>query len=192
MIIKSAQFIKGIIGTDPILQEKFSQIAFVGRSNVGKSSMINSLLGLRNLVKSSSTPGRTKEINFFWINESFYFVDLPGYGYAKISANQAEKMRKMIIWYLQYAAANIGKIVLIIDANVGPKKFDLEMRDLLEEYKHVYLVVANKADKLTQKDAARMSQEMAEKFPNREVFFYSSKTSRKKDELLKKILEDQV
>lgn len=190
MIIKSAQFIKGIIGTDPILQEKFSQIAFVGRSNVGKSSMINSLLGSRNLVKSSSTPGRTKEINFFWINESFYFVDLPGYGYAKISANQAEKMRKMIIWYLQYAAANIGKIVLIIDANVGPKKFDLEMRDLLEEYQHAYLVVANKADKLTQKDTARMSREMAKKFPNREVFFYSSKTNRKKDELLKKILED--
>lgn len=187
MDIKSAQFVKGVVGTDPILAEKVPQVAFVGRSNVGKSSMINSLVGMKSLVKSSSTPGRTKEMNFFLINEKVYFVDLPGYGYAKISASHAEKMRKMIMWYLEQSGANIKKVVLIIDAKAGPKKFDLEMRDLLEQSGHDYLVVANKADKLNQKEKSKIQKEVAEKFPKSEAVFYSSKTGRGKEDIFSKI-----
>ena len=97
-IIKTAEFVKGVVGTDPILKEKIPQIAFVGRSNVGKSSVINALTGKKGLAISSSTPGRTLQLNFFLINEKAYFVDLPGYGYARASLKQAEKMRKMIMW----------------------------------------------------------------------------------------------
>lgn len=186
-IIKSAQFIKGVVGTDPILLEKIPQIAFVGRSNVGKSSMINSLLNTRSLVKSSSRPGKTKEINFFLINEEFYFVDLPGYGYAKTSAAHAEKMRKMIMWYLELSGANIKKVVLIVDANVGPKQFDLEMRDLLEGSRHSYVVVASKTDKLSQSDLSKMSKTLKEAFPACESMFYSSKTKKGKDKLWENI-----
>ncbi|HAV11437.1 MAG TPA: hypothetical protein DCX32_02735 [Candidatus Moranbacteria bacterium] len=185
--IKSAQFIKGIVGTDPILQEEIPQIAFVGRSNVGKSSMINSLVGMRNLVKSSSTPGRTKEINFFLIEEKVYFVDLPGYGYAKLSASHAEKMRKMIMWYLEKSEANLKKVVLIVDAQAGPKQFDLEMADLLVESGHDFVVVANKADKLNQKEAAKATKILEEKFSNHKIFFYSAKTGKGKERLLEEI-----
>ncbi|KKT86887.1 MAG: putative GTP-binding protein EngB [Candidatus Moranbacteria bacterium GW2011_GWC2_45_10] len=185
--IKSAQFIKGIVGTDPILQEEIPQIAFVGRSNVGKSSMINSLVGMRNLVKSSSTPGRTKEINFFLIEEKVYFVDLPGYGYAKLSASHAEKMRKMIMWYLEKSEANLKKVVLIVDAQAGPKQFDLEMADLLVESGHDFVVVANKADKLNQKEAAKATKILEEKFSNHKIFFYSAKTGKGKEKILEEI-----
>ncbi|HFC36125.1 MAG TPA: ribosome biogenesis GTP-binding protein YsxC, partial [Candidatus Moranbacteria bacterium] len=119
MQIKTAKFVKGIIGTDEILRDGKQQIAFVGRSNVGKSSVINSLVGIKKLAKSSATPGRTQEINFFLINDKVYFVDLPGYGFAKISKKQREKIRKMIIWYLSYAETKPCKVVLIIDAKVG-------------------------------------------------------------------------
>jgi GTP-binding protein len=91
------RFRKGIRGTDEILEEDKKQIAFYGRSNVGKSSSINTILGRKDLVKSSATPGKTKEINFFEIDEKLLFVDLPGYGYAKISKTEREKLRKMIL-----------------------------------------------------------------------------------------------
>ena len=187
MVIKSAQFIKGIVGTDPILHDPQTQIAFVGRSNVGKSSMINSLVGMKNLVKSSSTPGRTKEINFFLIEEKVYFVDLPGYGYAKLSASHAEKMRKMIMWYLEKSEANLKKVVLIVDAQAGPKQFDLEMADLLVESGHDFVVVANKADKLNQKEAAKATKILEEKFSNHKIFFYSAKTGKGKEKILEEI-----
>ena len=185
--IKSAQFIKGIVGTDPILLEKIPQIAFVGRSNVGKSSMINSLVGMRNLVKSSSTPGRTKEINFFLIDEKVYFVDLPGYGYAKLSASHAEKMRKMIMWYLERSEANLKKAVLILDAQAGPKEFDLQMADLLVSSGHDFIVVANKADKLNQKEMAKMVKILEGKFSNHKIFFYSAKTGKGKEKILEEL-----
>ncbi|EKE15923.1 MAG: hypothetical protein ACD_11C00075G0004 [uncultured bacterium] len=190
MIIKSARFIKGVVGTDPILQEKKTQLAFVGRSNVGKSSMINCLVNSRSLVKSSSKPGKTKELNFFLINEKTYFVDLPGYGYAKISQKQGEKIRKLIMWYLQFSETNLKKVVLVIDAKAGPKEFDLEMKALLEESGHSFLVVANKSDKLTQSEMFKMKNNIKDFFPNREVIFFSSKTKRGREELLSCLFEE--
>lgn len=190
MIIKSAEFIKGVVGTDPILQDKKTQIAFVGRSNVGKSSMINCLVNSKSLVKSSSKPGKTRELNFFLINDETYFVDLPGYGYAKISQKQGEKIRKLIMWYLQFSEANLKKVVLIIDAKAGPKEFDLEMKELLEESGHNFLVVANKSDKLTQSEMSKAQNMVRELFPGRELIFFSSKTKKGKDKLLDSLFEE--
>lgn len=187
-MIKSAEFIKGVVGTDPILKEKIPQIAFVGRSNVGKSSLINALTGTKGLAISSATPGRTLQLNFFLINESAYFVDLPGYGYAKASLKHAEKMRKMIMWYLEFNEHKPSKVVLIIDGNVGPKKFDIEMIELLQENKYDVIVVANKMDKVKASELVRKQRDIQEKLDTNNIVYFSSKTKHGKEQLLQKLL----
>lgn len=191
-IIKSAQFVKGVVGTDPILKEKIPQIAFVGRSNVGKSSVINALVGKKDLAISSSTPGRTLQLNFFLINESTFFVDLPGYGYAKTSLKQAEKMRRMIMWYLEQNEYKPKKVVLIIDGNVGPKKFDVEMMELLQEQGYKVVVVANKMDKVKNSELIKKRRSIEELLDlpagKVNIVYFSSKTKKGKEELLADIL----
>ncbi|EKE25789.1 MAG: hypothetical protein ACD_5C00034G0001 [uncultured bacterium] len=187
-IIKTAQFVKGVVGTDPILKEKIPQIAFVGRSNVGKSSVINALTGVKGLAISSSTPGRTLQLNFFLIDEKAYFVDLPGYGYARTSLKQAEKMRRMIMWYLEHNEFRPSKIVLIIDGLVGPKKFDVEMMELLAENGYEVIVLANKMDKVKASELIKKKRAITELLDTDNIVYFSSKTKLGKDELLAKIL----
>lgn len=186
--IKSAQFVKGAIGGEGLPIENFPQIAFVGRSNVGKSSVINTLVGIKDLANSSSTPGRTLQLNFFLINERIYFVDLPGYGYSKQSLKFAEKMRKMIMWYLQYNESKPKKVVLIIDGNVGPTKFDMEMMELLQENEHDVIVVANKMDKIKNSELVKKKREIIEKLDTENIIYFSAKTKQGREELLKEIL----
>ncbi|MEI7621717.1 MAG: ribosome biogenesis GTP-binding protein YihA/YsxC [Candidatus Moraniibacteriota bacterium] len=188
LTIKSAQFVKGVTGSDPIMREKIPQIAFVGRSNVGKSSVINSLVGVKGLAISSSTPGRTLQLNFFLINEAVFFVDLPGYGYSKISLKQAEKMRKMIMWYLEAGEARPKKVVLIVDALVGPTKFDLEMMELLLESQLEVVVVANKIDKVKQSEIIKKKRNLVEKLDTENIVYFSAKTKKGREELLEKLL----
>jgi len=187
MDIKSAQFLKGVIGTEGMPKDGLPQIAFVGRSNVGKSSLINSLVGQKELAISSSTPGRTLQLNFFLINENTYFVDLPGYGYSKISLKQAEKMRKMIMWYLEYNESKPKKVVLIIDGNVGPTKFDMEMMELLAENQHNVIVVANKMDKVKASELVKKKRNIIEKLDSENIVYCSTKTGQGKEELLETI-----
>ncbi len=163
MNIKTAEFVKGIIGTDKILEDRKPQIVFIGRSNVGKSSVINSLVQRKNLVKSSSVPGKTQQINFFLINKEMYFVDLPGYGFIKIPPKKKEKIRKMILWYLFRSKVKFKKTVLIIDAKVGPSEFDIEMFDLLNRHDYEIVVVANKVDKLKQGEISKQLKLLREK-----------------------------
>lgn len=186
--ITSAQFVKGVIGSEGLPDDKLPQIAFVGRSNVGKSSLINSLTDKKELAVSSSTPGRTLQLNFFLINENKYFVDLPGYGYSKISLKHAEKMRKMIMWYLEHNDKRPEKVVLIVDVNVGPTKFDLEMIDLLRENKYEIVVVANKADKVKNSELVKKKRNITEKMDTENIIYYSTKTGKGKEELLQKLL----
>lgn len=189
MEIKSAQFVKGAVGGEGLPQDGFPQIAFVGRSNVGKSSVINTLVGMKDLAISSSTPGRTLQLNFFLINEKIYFVDLPGYGYSKQSLKFAEKMRKMVMWYLEYNENKPKKVVLIIDGNVGPTKFDLEMMELLQENEHDVVVVANKMDKVKNSELVKKKKQIIEKLNTENIIYFSSQTKKGKEELLKKILD---
>jgi GTP-binding protein len=184
-----AKFIKGIVGTNDILKDKQDQIAFIGRSNVGKSTLINKLIGSKGLVKTSGQPGKTQQINFFLINEDLpgekYFVDLPGYGYAKISQKHREKMRKMILWYFISGEANIKKVVLIIDAKSGLKDFDIEMINVLREYGHDFIIIANKVDKLNQKQYHKNLMEIKDELgEDINILPVSAKTGRGREKVL--------
>ncbi len=187
--IKSAQFVKGIKGTDEILTDNKPNIAFVGRSNVGKSSVINSLVGKEGLVKTSSIPGKTREINFFLINDSSYFVDLPGYGFAKVSREAREKLRKLIIWYLAESGANIQTVALIIDSRIGCAKFDYEMIEILEDVGLNYVIIANKSDKLNQKEKSAITSKLQEEFPDK-FFLYSAKNKKGAEHILDFLLTE--
>src|SRR6266571_3946091 len=99
MKVTSAQFVKSITGTDEIITDGIPNIAFIGRSNVGKSSILNALMGRKDLARTGKKPGKTTEANFFFVNRTHYFVDLPGYGYAAPKPTDREKLRKLIIWY---------------------------------------------------------------------------------------------
>ncbi|MGW8185404.1 MAG: ribosome biogenesis GTP-binding protein YihA/YsxC [Candidatus Moraniibacteriota bacterium] len=186
MNIRNAQFIRGIVGTNDIINDVKAQIAFVGRSNVGKSSLINSLVGNKNLARSSSTPGRTQQINFFLIDQKVYFVDLPGYGYAKTSEKQREKIRKMIIWYLTYSEIEHKKVVLIVDAKAGMRDFDLEMAELLKAEEIDFMVILNKIDKLKQGEIVKAVRETKGRINDERVrvITYSSKSQINKNEII--------
>ncbi|HPN55018.1 MAG TPA: ribosome biogenesis GTP-binding protein YihA/YsxC [Candidatus Moranbacteria bacterium] len=190
--IKSATFLKGVIGSEGLPDDNLPQIAFVGRSNVGKSSVINTLVGINDLAISSSTPGRTLQLNFFLINNGIYFVDLPGYGYSKQSLKMAEKMRKMIMWYLEQNEKKPQKVILMIDGNVGPTKFDLEMMELLTENSYDVVVVANKMDKIKNSELAKKKKNIIEKLDlpmgQEKIVYFSSRTKKGREELLEKIL----
>ncbi|MBI5401157.1 MAG: YihA family ribosome biogenesis GTP-binding protein [Candidatus Yonathbacteria bacterium] len=183
MEIKSAEFIKGIIGTDPILGDPCPHVAFVGRSNVGKSSVINSLVFRKDLVKSSATPGKTKEINFFSINKEYYFVDLPGYGFARMGAKGAQKIRKLILWYLGSGEAKVALVVLIVDIGVKPMAHDKEMADILRAENIPFVVVGNKADRLNQTERAHNTKAV-EAALGASVLPYSARTKAGREALL--------
>ncbi len=148
MKITSAVFVKPLVGDDEILRDGIPQVAFIGRSNVGKSSVINSFTHEKGLARSSSTPGRTQEINFFLVNKAFYLVDLPGYGYARGSFEKRERLSEYISWYLFSPEIKHHKIVVIIDAKVGLTEADQHMLKELEESGKDVVILVNKVDRL--------------------------------------------
>lgn len=178
MEIKSAQFIKGIRGTDEILLDGVPQIAFIGRSNVGKSSLINALSGNRSLAKVGKKPGKTTEINFFLTNTKHYIVDLPGYGYAQATPKEREKLKNLIVWYFTYSEAKPQTVVIVLDVKAGLTDFDKDMLMILNEEKHPFVIVVNKADKLTQKEVAETVHGIKELYENAEVMVTSVKTGK--------------
>src|ERR1035437_5992401 len=193
MQINSAEFLKGITGTDVILTDGVPQVAFVGRSNVGKSSLVNSLVNRKELVKTSNRPGKTTEINFFGINgKKFYFVDLPGYGYAKRSPKEKDKIEKLILWYLMYSETTILKVVLILDSKAGLTAFDEEMIRVLREKGYRLIIVANKVDKLNQKETSAQLRTIKELAHEAVVVPYSATTAgvKERDALLREIFDE--
>ncbi len=163
MNIKSAKFIKGIVGPDTVLEDGTPHVAFIGRSNVGKSSIINSLTNQKGLAKTSSFPGRTQQINVFLLNESLYLLDLPGYGFAQASKEKREEIQGLINWYLFMSPYQQKMIILIIDANIGPTNIDMEMLSNLETHEKNIIVVANKIDKIRKSDYAKQLKKIREK-----------------------------
>lgn len=186
MKIESAVFRKGIRGDDHILFEDKPQIAFVGRSNVGKSSLMNCLLNRNDLVKSGKMPGKTREINFFLINGKYHFVDLPGYGFAKLPIDVREQLVRMIQWYFFQKVCN-RKAVLVLDAKVGPNDMDIEMYRILREQREEVIVVANKIDTLNQKERSKQLKTISEEMPGAEIIPCSAKTKEGREVILKRI-----
>ncbi len=154
MKVLSAEFVKGIRGTNEVATDGVPQVCFVGRSNVGKSSVIAAITGNKSLVKISNTPGKTREINFFRINGKKYLVDLPGYGYARVNPEEKEKLQKLIVWYLTDPTIRPERVALVIDSRVGITAFDQQMLEILRDHAHPFVIVANKIDKLTQRELA--------------------------------------
>ena len=190
MIIKSAEFIRGITGTNSILTDGKKQIAFIGRSNVGKSSIINALLGRKELVKVGKKPGKTTEINFFLVNHKFYFVDLPGYGYAHVNKERLEKIRKLIIWYLTDTDIRPTCVAVILDIKVGMTKFDKEVVEILREQNHPYIIVANKSDKLNQKETADQIKKIQEDSLSADIMVCSAQTKKGMNKVLERLLQE--
>ncbi|MBX2906263.1 MAG: ribosome biogenesis GTP-binding protein YihA/YsxC [Taibaiella sp.] len=154
MEISTATFVISSPKVEGCPKPDMPEYAFIGRSNVGKSSLINMLTGQKNLAKTSNTPGKTQLINHFLANKSFYIVDLPGYGFAKVSQNTRASWEKMIEKYLK-ERENLVTVFVLIDSRHNPQKLDLDFLRNLGEWGIPFNVIFTKADKSTQRDAAR-------------------------------------
>lgn len=147
MKVTSAEFAGSATGPRDFPRDQRPEIAFAGRSNVGKSSLLNRLLGRRRLARVSRTPGRTQTINFYRVNDAFYFVDLPGYGYAKVPEHLRRSWAPMIEGYLKGRQILRG-VVMLVDARYPPTPLDQEMRAYLQMEQLPHLVVLTKVDRV--------------------------------------------
>jgi GTP-binding protein len=188
MLIKSAEFV--VSNTNPALcpESDLPEFAFIGRSNVGKSSLLNMLVGAKNLAKTSATPGKTRLINHFIINEKWYVVDLPGYGYAKTLRSQREKWLSFIRGYM-LKRENLYCVMALIDMRLEPQANDLEFMEWLAQNGIPFVMVFTKADKLKrnqlEKNLAHYKKEMLkawEELPR--IFVTSAEKGSGREELL--------
>lgn len=191
MKITSVEFARGIRGTDPIINDLKKHFVFAGRSNVGKSSVLNALFGRKEMARSSSTPGKTQEINFFLVNDKMYFTDLPGYGFARVSDKDKEKLVKMVLWYLLESGAPISLVFVIIDAYIGPTERDYEMIRALEENGVPFYVIGNKIDKVKKSSRREREKELAQKFPPGKFIPFSAEKKEGINDVLK-VLEEKL
>lgn len=189
MKIKSVKFIKGVVREDAIFSNGIPQIAFIGRSNVGKSSLINALTS-SSISKTSSFPGRTQEINVFLVNDSVYFVDLPGYGFTRVAGVGKQKIATLIDSYLFHPDADQKKIVLIIDANTGMTEQDKSMFDELESRGKDFIIAFSKIDRMNQSDFHHRLVEIKQFAGDHLVFPCSSKSKKGIDAIVAHILSD--
>ena len=182
MKITSAKFIASAQTPASFLRDRRKEVAFLGRSNVGKSSLMNSLLGVRGLARTSSTPGRTQALNFFVINRKFRFVDLPGYGYARAPRAVKQKWSAAADDYL----AKREQLVLsihIVDSRHEPTKHDLQLQDWLKHYQRSNLIVATKSDKLSNNELRRNIARLIQAFAGTDPIIYSATNGRGREEL---------
>ena len=189
MKIISAEFLTGAVSLKQYPDSVCPELAFVGRSNVGKSSLINSLLNRKKLVKTSQTPGKTQEINFFKINNDFIFADLPGYGFAKVPQSVQRRWRKMIENYLLRRETLLA-VIFIIDLRRDPSPLDLDLQRWLEACGVEYLLVGTKVDKLSQSEIKKQVNKLNIAYfdgGKGELLIYSSKSSRGRKELWSEI-----
>jgi GTP-binding protein len=148
MQITRVEFLRSAVSAQQYPSAERPEIAFLGRSNVGKSSLINVLVARSKLVKTSATPGKTQQLNFFLVNEKLVFVDLPGYGYAKVPASIRRRWKPMVETYLQQREVLVG-VVHVLDVRHHPTREDLQMQEWLRYYQLPAITVATKADKIS-------------------------------------------
>ncbi|RHW50467.1 ribosome biogenesis GTP-binding protein YihA/YsxC [Lactobacillus bombicola] len=177
MIIKSSDYAISAVKEEQYPQDNLSEIALAGRSNVGKSSLINSLLGRKNLARTSSQPGKTQTLNFYIVNQDFYLVDVPGYGYAKVSQTQREKFGEMIQDYLE-TRENLKGLIILVDSRHEPTKSDVAMYNYALVLELPILVVCTKIDKVKKSQQNKVISNLKKNFDlahdNVSVLTYSS------------------
>jgi GTP-binding protein len=187
MRITTAEFVLGVANLRQLPKDGMKEIAFLGRSNVGKSSLINRLCGRKSLARASSEPGKTRELNYYLINKQFYFVDLPGYGYAKLPAQIRSSWGKLIEQYLKMRG-QLAMVVQLVDARHEPTELDLMMVGWLDYYSIPFLIALTKADKLPASKMPRYLEAARENFGRyahcRGVVPFSSITGLGKTEVL--------
>lgn len=185
MKITSAEFIKSAVWPPQYPPGVMPEIAFVGRSNVGKSSLMNTLVGRKNLAKTSNTPGRTQLINFFAVNGSISFVDLPGYGFAKVSQSVKKDWGDMMEAYLR-ERQNLALVIFILDIRRDPSADDLSLRNWLDHYRIPYVIILTKSDKLSNNQAI-VRKKLIEKgmgaAAQGKTILFSAKTQKGREEL---------
>jgi GTP-binding protein len=188
MIIKTAEFITSAVQASQYPDAVLPEIAFVGRSNVGKSSLINTLVNRKRLVKTSSTPGRTQLINFFDINSAVTFVDLPGYGYAKVPERIRKTWAPMIETYLS-SRKTLKGVVVILDMRRVPNQADIDLIEWLWDHHIPSLLVLTKVDKLKRSQRAGNHRNIAEKLALalEQFVVFSAKTRQGKEDVWESI-----
>ena len=188
MIIKSVDFVKSAVKPSQYPAHDLPEIAFAGRSNVGKSSLINTLIQRKDMVKTSSKPGCTQLINFFRVNDAISFVDLPGYGYAKVSKKIRAQWQPMINQYLSQRP-NLYGLILLIDIRRDPGKEEFDMVDWLESHEMPYLVILTKSDKLSKTKQHKRLLSICSQLDREKnsVILFSSKTKMGRETILGEI-----
>ncbi|HEX8564553.1 MAG TPA: ribosome biogenesis GTP-binding protein YihA/YsxC [Pyrinomonadaceae bacterium] len=188
MKITSAEFVKSAFAEEHWTTDGLPEVAFLGRSNVGKSSLLNSLLQRKGLARTSNTPGRTQSLNYFLINKRFYFVDLPGYGYARVSKAVRSSWGKMAEDYL----AKREQLVLciqLIDSRHEPTEQDRQLFEWLRHYGKTQLIVATKSDKLSSNELRKSIEKIGNILPGVSTVSYSAVTGRGREEVWRAIDE---
>ena len=154
LIVKKAEFVSSFVDIKSLPDDDLPEIALVGRSNVGKSSLINKVVNRKNLAKSSSTPGKTRMLNYYIINSSFYMVDLPGYGFARVSKSERDKWGKLIEKYLS-GRKQLRGVIQLLDIRHPPTENDIKMKQWLEHFEIPILLIATKTDKVSRNEKSK-------------------------------------
>lgn len=185
MIIKDAQFIISAVKPMQYPETTMPEIAMAGRSNVGKSSLINKLLNRRGLARISSTPGKTQQLNYYLINNEFHLVDLPGYGFAKVPLDVKRQWGKMVETYLG-KRENLRLVLQLVDIRHAPSKEDVEMYQYLAHYNRPHAIIVTKADKISRgqyQKHIKVIKETLKVLPNTPIILTSSETGLGRDEV---------
>ena len=186
MKVSSARFIKSAQKAVDFPQDRLQEIAFIGRSNVGKSSLLNALTGKGKLARISRSPGRTQTINFYSINDNLYFVDLPGYGYAKVPRRILATWKDMVEGYLR-KRPQIKLVFLLVDCRIPPTPDDILMKQWLEHYEIETAVVLTKADKLSRNRLIQSARKAQEDLQLDQLIPFSAVTNLGRSQLLSRI-----
>lgn len=185
MKVESVELKNMAVRTSQYPEDNKAEFLLVGRSNVGKSSFINSLVARKNYARTSATPGKTQTLNFYLVNDEFYLVDVPGYGYASVDRNTQKKFGLMIEEYL-INRKDLKRVFLLVDYRHKPSEDDLLMYNFMKYYKLNVTIVATKYDKVSQKDRAKCDKCLREAFDlqeNDNIVVFSSVTKKGREEI---------
>jgi GTP-binding protein len=183
-----ADFVISAVSENDFPREEIPEVVFAGRSNVGKSSLINRLTGNGKLARTSTTPGKTQSINFYRLNRSFFFVDLPGYGYAKAGKAAVQHWKRLVDQYFQ-KRASIVLAVQLIDARMPPTELDVQLAGWLEKLNVPRMLVATKSDKLSNNQQREQLRVISNSFGGQPVVMSSAKTGTGCKDIWKRVLQ---